>query len=685
MADSTDFVRQAIAEDVAAGRFGGRVQTRFPPEPNGYLHIGHVKAICINFEIAKEHGAVCNLRFDDTNPTKESVEYANAIEHDIRWLGYDWPKTLYASDYFEALHGFAIKLIKAGKAFVDHSSAEEISRLRGRERGGEDSPYRNRSVEENLALFEKMCAGELAEGECVLRAKIDMRHPNPNLRDPTLYRIMKATHHRTGDRWKVYPMYDWAHGQSDSLEGVTHSLCSLEFEDHRPLYNWFCEQLEIETPRQIEFARLNMTHCLMSKRHLLRLVEGGHVKGWDDPRMPTVAGLRRRGYPAEALRDFVKRVGVAKYNSTVDHRLLEFVVREVLNRTATRRLGVLDPLKLVVTNYPEGEEESFEAQDMPGVDGTGTRQVPFARELWIDRDCFAEDPPKGWKRLAPGWEVRLRYACLVTCTDVVKDASGKVTEVHCTWDPESRGGATADNRKVKGTIHWVSAKHALDAEVRLYDHLFPESPDEGEGDVLERLNPNSLTVVTAKVEPSLAAAEAGTRLQLERVGYFAVDPDSAPGKLVLNRTVTLKDGYKPGKPPAPPKGQGKQKQKPKPKPAKPAAPTGPAAELAFEQFAALDLRVARVKTAEPVEGADRLLKIGLELADGEQRTVVSGIRAYYSPEALVGRQVVYLANLKPRKLRGVLSQGMILAANGPEGEAILLEPERALPDGAKVT
>ena len=681
MAESTDFLRQAIAEDVASGRYGGRVQTRFPPEPNGYLHIGHVKAICINFEIAKEYGSVCNLRLDDTNPTKESVEYAEAIERDIRWLGYDWPKTLYASDYFEQLYGYALKLIQDGKAYVDSCTAEEISKNRGRERGGVNCPHRERSIEENLALFEKMTHGGFAEGECVLRAKIDMASPNPNLRDPTLYRILKAHHQRTGDRWQIYPMYDWAHGQSDSLEGVTHSLCSLEFEIHRPLYDWFCEQLGIHHPRQIEFARLNLTHCLMSKRKLLRLVEEGHVNGWDDPRMPTVAGLRRRGYPAEALRAFVKRIGIAKYNSTVDHKLLEFVVREELNTSSTRRLGVIDPLKLVITNYPEGEEEAFTAQDMPGVEDAGTREIPFGRELWIDRDCFAEEPPKKWKRLAPGWEVRLRYACLVTCTDVIKDEDGKVIEVHCTWDPESRGGSTADKRKVKGTIHWVSAKHAVDAEVRLYDHLFPEHPEEGEGDVLERLNPESLETVTAKLEPSVAELPQGSRIQLERVGYFCVDDDSAPGKLVLNRTVTLKDSYKPGKAPPPQQPKAEKKKKPK----KPKGPSGPAEELAFEQFTALDLRVARVKSAEPVEGADRLLKIQLELAEGEARTVVSGIRAWYQPTDLVGRQVVYLANLKPRKLRGVLSQGMILAANGPDGEAILLEPERALPDGAKVS
>jgi len=546
---AVDFIREIINEHNQTGRFGGRVHTRFPPEPNGYLHIGHAKSICLNFGIAQEYGGKCNLRFDDTNPSKEDVEYVESIMEDVRWLGFDWEDRLYyASDYFEQLYQWAIELIKSGKAYVCDLSAEEIRDYRGTlTQPGKESPYRNRSVKENLELFERMRAGEFPDGSRTLRAKIDMAHPNLNMRDPVMYRILRATHHRTGDRWCIYPMYDWAHGQCDSIEQITHSICTLEFENHRPLYDWFLDQLGIYHPQQIEFARLNLTYTVMSKRKLLQLVSQGHVRGWDDPRMPTISGLRRRGYTPEAIRSFCARIGVAKVDSVVDIQLLEHCIREDLNRRAPRVMAVLRPLRLVLDNYPEGRVELMEAINNPEDPSMGTRTVPFSRELYIERDDFREVPPPKYYRLAPGREVRLRYGYLVRCTDVVKDpATGEVVEVHCTYDPATRGGDAPDGRKVKGTIHWVSAPHAQTAETRLYDHLFtqpnPEEVPEGQ-DFTVNLNPKSLETVTALVEPSLADAKVGERFQFERLGYFCVDPDSLPGKPVFNRTVTLRDTW----------------------------------------------------------------------------------------------------------------------------------------------
>ncbi|HDD24255.1 MAG TPA: glutamine--tRNA ligase/YqeY domain fusion protein [Chloroflexi bacterium] len=546
--ESKDFIRRIIDEDLAIGRFD-RVHTRFPPEPNGYLHIGHAKAICIDYGIAEEYGGLYNLRFDDTNPVKEETEYVESIKEDIRWLGFDWEdREFYASDYFEQLYEYAVQLIKKGKAYVCDLSPEELREYRGTlTEPGRESPYRNRSVEENLDLFERMRAGEFPDGSRTLRAKIDMASPNINLRDPVMYRIIHAPHHRTGDRWCIYPMYDWAHGQSDSIEGITHSLCSLEYEDHRPLYDWFLDELGIYHPRQIEFARLNLNYTVMSKRKLLRLVEEGHVRGWDDPRMPTLSGLRRRGYTPEAIRTFCDRIGISKTDSVVDIAFLEHCVREDLNERAPRVMGVLNPLKVVIVNYPADQEEYLEAVNHPLKPGMGTRQVPFCREIYIERADFREDPPKKFYRLAPGREVRLRYAYFITCVDVIKDADGEVVELHCTYDPDTRGGDAPDGRKVRGTLHWVSARHALPAEVRLYDHLFSkENPDdvpEG-GDFTDYINPDSLQVLTdCRVEPGLAEARPGDRFQFERQGYFCVDPDSSDGRLVFNRTVSLRDTW----------------------------------------------------------------------------------------------------------------------------------------------
>lgn len=544
----TDFIREIINEDLRTGRFN-YVRTRFPPEPNGYLHIGHAKAICIDFGIAEDYGGVCNLRFDDTNPAKEEAKYVQAIKEDIRWLGFDWgDREYYASDYFEQLYEWAIQLIKDGKAYVDSLSPEEIKEYRG---GfgvpGKESPYRNRSVEENLDLFQRMRAGEFREGEHVLRAKIDMQSGNMNLRDPVMYRILHAPHHRTGNRWCIYPMYDWAHGQCDSIEGITHSLCDLAYEDHRPLYDWFLDQLGIFHPRQIEFARLNLSYTVLSKRYLLRLVEGGYVSGWDDPRMPTLAGMRRRGYPPEAIRAFCDRIGVAKSENLVDIALLEHCVREELNKRAPRVMGVLRPLRVVLVNYPEDQVEEVEAINNPEDPSMGVRKVPFSRVLYVEQEDFTEDPPRKWFRLAPGREVRLKHAYYITCVDVVKDEQGRVVELRCTYDPETKGGGSPDGRRVLGTLHWVSAAHALDAEVRLYDYLFskPDPMEVEEGtDFISNLNPNSLEVLdSCKVEPSLRGAAPGSRFQFLRQGYFCVDPDSTPQKLVFNRTVTLKDTW----------------------------------------------------------------------------------------------------------------------------------------------
>jgi glutaminyl-tRNA synthetase len=546
---ATNFIDDIIQEHMRSGRFGGRVHTRFPPEPNGYLHIGHAKSILLNYGTAQKYGGKFNLRFDDTNPTKEEQEYIDAIIEDVRWLGADWEdRLLFASSYFDQLYAWAVQLIKAGKAYVDDLSADEIREYRGTlTEPGKDSPYRNRSVEENLDLFERMKSGEFPDGARVLRAKIDMASPNLNLRDPVMYRILHAEHPRTGNKWCIYPMYDWAHGQSDSIEGITHSICTLEFEDHRPLYDWFIEQLGIYHPQQIEFARLNLTYTLMSKRKLLRLVRDKHVHGWDDPRMPTLSAMRRRGYTPEAIRTLVERTGVAKANSTVDIELLEHCVREDLNRRAPRVMGVLRPLRVVLVNYPEGQVEQMEAINNPEDASMGTRQVPFSRVLYIEQDDFMENPVPKYYRLAPGREVRLRYAYFITCVDVIKDASGQIVELHCTYDPATRGGDAPDGRKVKATIHWVSAAHALEAEVRLYEHLFtkpfPEEVGYGQ-DFTANLDPNSLEVLTAcRIEPSVAGAAPGSRYQFERQGYFCVDPDSRDGRLVFNRTVTLKDTW----------------------------------------------------------------------------------------------------------------------------------------------
>jgi glutaminyl-tRNA synthetase len=544
------FIRDIIEDDLRTQKHGGRVVTRFPPEPNGYLHIGHAKSICLNFGLAAQYGGVCHLRFDDTNPAKEDVEYVESIMEDVRWLGFDWgDKLFYASDYFEQLYDFAVRLIDAGKAYVDSLSADEIREYRGTfTEAGRNSPYRDRSVAENRDLFARMRAGEFADGAHVLRAKIDMASPNLNMRDPTLYRIRRTSHHRTGDRWCIYPLYDFTHCLSDSLEGITHSICTLEFENHRPLYDWVLDELATPChPQQIEFARLNLSYTVMSKRKLLTLVTGGHVRGWDDPRMPTISGFRRRGYTPEAIRDFCESVGVAKRDSTVDVAMLEHSIREDLNRRAPRVMAVLRPLKVVIENYPEDRVEEMEAVNNPEDPAAGTRRLPFTRELYIEQDDFMEEPPSKFFRLAPGREVRLRYAYIIKCERVVKDpATGAVVELRCSYDPETRSGSPASARKVKATLHWVSARHAIAAEVRLYDRLFTvEDPDAGaEGAWLAALNPEALTTLTdCKLEPSLASARAGERFQFERQGYFCVDPDTAPGKLVVNRTVTLRDTW----------------------------------------------------------------------------------------------------------------------------------------------
>ncbi len=547
--DRLDFVRQIVADDCRSGKWDGAVVTRFPPEPNGYLHIGHAKAICLDFGIAREFGGRCNMRFDDTNPTKEEAEYVQAILDDVRWLGFAWDGLYYASDYFERMYELACELIDQGKAYVDDLPADQISEMRGTLTSpGQPSPYRERSVAENRDLFARMRAGEFPDGAKVLRARIDMAAPNMNLRDPVMYRIIHAAHHRQGDAWCIYPTYDWAHGLEDAIEGVTHSICTLEFENHRPLYDWYLDQFAIHHPQQIEFAPLNITYTVLSKRKLLELVTGGHVAGWDDPRMPTLRGLRRRGFSPEAIRDFCAQVGVAKYPALSELPLLEHCVRKHLNATAERRMAVLDPVRLIIDNYPEDGDEEFAAVNNPEDPAAGSRTVPFGRELWIEREDFMEDPPKKFFRLAPGREVRLRYAYLVTCTGVDKDADGRITAIHCTYDPATRGGSAPDGRKVKATLHWVAARSAVTAEVRLYETLFAaENPaqaiPEG-GTWLDTLNPTSKQVLAAcQVEPALHDAAPFTRFQFERKGYFCVDPDSTAGRPVFNRTVTLRDTW----------------------------------------------------------------------------------------------------------------------------------------------
>ncbi len=545
---SLNFLEEIIENDIKNGKNGGQVYTRFPPEPNGYLHIGHAKSICLNFGLAQKYGGKTNLRFDDTNPSKEETEYVDSIREDVHWLGFQWEKELYASDYFEQLYQWAVQLIKEGKAYVCDLSQEEISEYRGvPTKPGKPSPYRDRSVEENMDLFERMRKGEFPDGARVLRAKIDLASPNMHMRDPIMYRIMHAEHHRTGNKWCIYPMYDYAHGESDSIEGITHSICTLEFEVHRPLYDWFIQALNIHAPQQIEFARLNITYTVMSKRKLLQLVKENHVNGWDDPRMPTICGLRRRGYTPESLRLFAEKVGVARRENVIEVELLEWCIREDLNKRAQRVMSVLDPVKVIIDNYPEGQTEELDAVNNPEDASMGTRKVPFSRELYIERDDFMENPPKKYFRLSPGTEVRLRYAYYITCTNVVKDAEGNITEIHCTYDPATRGGGSPDGRKVQGTIHWVSAQHALDAEVRMFDRLFsspePENTEEGKT-FLDMMNPNSLTVLrNCKIEPFLKNTKALDHFQFERLGYFTTDADTKDGKLVFNRTVGLKDSW----------------------------------------------------------------------------------------------------------------------------------------------
>ena len=542
----SNFIRDIIVQDNETGKFGGRVHTRFPPEPNGYLHIGHAKSICLNFGLAQEFGGKCNLRFDDTNPSKEETEYVESIVEDVRWLGFDWGDRLYyASDYFDRLHAWAVQLIEAGKAYVCDLTAEQIREFRGTPtEPGKGSPYRDRSVAENLDLFERMRAGEFPDGSRTLRTKIDMASPNFNMRDPVMYRILRAEHHRTGNKWCIYPMYDYAHGECDSIEGITHSICTLEFEDHRPLYDWYVGNLGIHRPQQIEFDRLNLTNTMLSKRKLLMLVQKCYVSGWDDPRMPTLSGMRRRGYSPEAIRAFCGSIGVSKTNGIIEFALLQHCLHEDLNKRAARVMAVVDPVKVVIDNYPEGQEEHLEAVNNPEDPAMGNRTVPFSKVLYIERDDFREDPPKQYFRLSPGREVRLRYAYFVTCTSVVKDpASGEIVEIHCTYDPASKGGNSPDGRKVKSTMHWVSAAHAVDAEVRLYENLFLEDAAAVGDDFAASLNPRSLEVRTAKVEPSVKGAAPGTRYQFERVGYFCVDKEAAPEKPVLNRIVPLRDTW----------------------------------------------------------------------------------------------------------------------------------------------
>ena len=545
---SINFIESIIEQDLENGKNGGRVHTRFPPEPNGYLHIGHAKSICLNFGLAKQYNGLCNLRFDDTNPEKENDEYVNSIKTDVEWLGFSWDEREYfASDYFDQLYEYAIELIKKGKAYVDDSSPEEINRMRGTTtQPGEESPYRNRSIEENLDLFTRMKDGEFKGGSKILRAKIDMSSPNIHLRDPALYRIKHAHHHRTGDKWHIYPMYDWAHGLSDSIEKVTHSICTLEFEVHRPLYDWILDQLDVFHPQQIEFARLNLSYTVLSKRKLLQLVEENHVNGWDDPRMPTISGLRRRGYTPASIRNFAQKIGVAKRDGVVDVALLEFSVREDLNKAANRVMGVLDPLKVTITNYPEDKKEILIAVNNPEDEGAGTREIPFGREVYIERDDFMEEPPRKFFRLSPGKEVRLKYAYIIKCEEVIKNDNGEVVELKCTYDPETKSGSDTSGKKVKGTLHWVPASEAVKTEVRLYDRLFTvENPSgDKEKDFKEFINPDSLVVLNnALIEPSVNKAQIGDRLQFERKGYFCVDKDSTKEKIVFNRTVTLRDTW----------------------------------------------------------------------------------------------------------------------------------------------
>jgi len=677
-----NFIREQALADRDSQRYGGRVATRFPPEPNGYLHIGHAKAIGVDFGLAREFGGTCNLRFDDTNPTKEEVEYVESIKEDVRWLGYQWDALYFASDYFEQLYQIAEKLIDKGAAYVDGASEDQIRECRGNYyKKGVPTPDRERPAAESLALFRDMRAGKFKEGQYVLRAKIDLASQNMNLRDPLLYRIRYATHHRTGDQWCIYPLYDYAHPLSDAIEQITHSICTLEFESHRPLYDWCIREAGVFPSQQIEFAPLKLTYTLMSKRKMIELVNKGAVAGWDDPRMATLAGLRRRGFLPEAIRTFCEKIGVAKADSVVDLGLLEHYQREELNRCCPRVMGVLKPLKLVIENFPEGEVRQIDAPLHPEDAAHGTRQVPFCRELYIERDDFREDPPKDWFRLAPGREVRLRYAALVTCREVIRDAAGAPLELRCTMDLDSWGGNAPDKRTVRGTLHWVSAAHAIDREVRLYDRLFKvENPGPTEDvSFFDELNPDSLVrIPAAKLEPYLKdAAAPGTRWQFERLGYFYVDPDRG-----FNRTVTLKDSWakiearagKPaaGKPPAAP-GKSATGQAPSaggkstPGAGAKAPPAPPPAEIGIEEFAKLDLRVGVVREATTVEEAKKLIKLQVDIGEARPRQIFAGLRAFYpDPSVLVGKRVIVIANLKPRQMKFGLSEGMILAAGGDD-------------------
>jgi glutaminyl-tRNA synthetase len=676
----SNFIRNIIEEDLRTNKYGGRVHTRFPPEPNGYLHIGHAKSICLNFGLAEEYKGLCNLRFDDTNPSKEEMEYVESIKEDVRWLGFDWEnREFYASDYFDKLYEYALRLIKTGKAYVCDLSPGEIREFRGTlTQPGKESPYRNRSIEENLDLFERMRKGEFKDGSRVLRAKIDMAARNLNMRDPVMYRILHAEHHRTGNTWCIYPTYDFTHGQSDSIEGITHSLCTLEFEDHRPLYDWYLDELNIYHPQQIEFARLNLSYTVMSKRRLLELVEEGRVTGWDDPRMPTISGLRRRGYTPESIRDFCERIGLAKKDSVVDIALLEHCLREDLNRRARRVMAVLRPLRVVIDNYPEGQVEELDALNNPEDPSMGTRKVPFSRELYIEREDFREDPPKKFYRLAPGREVRLRYAYFIKCVDVVKDKrTGEVVELHCTYDPTTKGGDAPDGRKVRATLHWVSAPHSIEAEVRLYDHLFTVAnpADEKEGaDFKTYLNPNSLeTLKSCRLEPSLAGAQPGSQYQFERLGYFCVDTnDSSEGALVFNRTASLRDTWaKIEKAQTAVKGPVEAQKAGEVKRDLDASsldgrsdiePIGE--EITIDDFSKLDLRVGIIREAELVKGSKKLVKLMVDLGEGRLRQIFAGIQsAYPMPEELTGKKVIVVANLKPRQMKFGISEGMVLSGS----------------------
>jgi glutaminyl-tRNA synthetase len=675
---SIDFIRTIINEHMRSEKYGGRVNTRFPPEPNGYLHIGHAKSICLNFGIAADYKGMCNLRFDDTNPSKEDQEYLDSIMEDVRWLGFDWEERMYyASDYFEKTCELAEELIKKGLAYVCDLSAEETRQYRGTlTEPGKESPYRNRGVEENLDLFRRMRAGEFADGARVLRAKIDMASPNLNMRDPIIYRILRSTHHRTGDTWCIYPMYDYAHPISDSLEKITHSICTLEFEDHRPLYDWFLEKLAMYRSQQIEFARLNLSYTMMSKRRLLELVQLGIVTGWDDPRMPTIAGLRRRGYTPEAIRKFCEKIGVAKKDSMVDMALLEYQIREDLNDKTPRVMAVLQPLTIIIENYPEDKFEEFEIPYHPDNASMGSRMVPFTRILFIEQEDFMENPPDKFFRLAPGREVRLRGAYFITCTAVVKDETGRIKELRCTYDPATKGGDAPDGRKVKGTLHWVSAGHAVQAEVRLYDRLFTvenigaEAERTGK-DYKDFLNPDSIvTLRGCKLEPSITRAAPPRVYQFERQGYFCVDlKDSKDKKLVFNRTVTLRDSWAKIEKTVNVLKQSKQVSKEKEQVTKEQTKgkteSGKPVEIEIDDFIKLDLRVGKIMDASPVEGSDKMVKLMVNLGEGRLRQIFAGIRpAYPDHTKLMGKKVIVVANLKPRQMKFGLSEGMILAGGG---------------------